>query len=90
MAKGVPGNRLNLRNAKYRDDDSALDEHSEVRYAREFSKGYIHHLLKVGELLAIQIVAQHNVAVINRLMREVRAALKAGTLDTLEKEWLTD
>ncbi len=36
----------------------------------------------------MQIVAQHNVAMINCLMREVRAALKAGTLDALEKEWL--
>ena len=31
---------------------------------------------------------QHNVSVMNRLMREVRAAIRAGTLDSLEKEWL--
>ena len=90
LAKGVPGNRLNMRNAKFRNDDTPLDENSEVQYAREFSKAYVHHLLKVGELLALQIIAQHNVAVINRLMREVRAAIKDGTLDQLEKEWIVD
>lgn len=90
LAKGVPGNRINLRNARYRDDPEPLDKDSDLPYSRDYSKAYIHHLLKVGELLAIQIVAQHNVSVINRLMREVRAALAAGTLDNLEKEWIVD
>ena len=36
----------------------------------------------------MQLLAQHNIATINRLMREVRAAIKAGTLDELEKEWI--
>jgi queuine tRNA-ribosyltransferase len=47
-------------------------------------------LLKVGELLATQLIAQHNVAVMTRLMREIRAAIKNGTLDSLEREWIED
>lgn len=90
LQKGVPGERLNLRNAKYKDDPTPLDPDSPVASSREFSKAYLHHLLKVGELLAMQIIAQHNVAVINRLMREVRAAIRDNTLDALEKEWLPD
>lgn len=90
LAKGVPGNRINLRNARYRNDPEPLDGESDLPASRDFSRAYIHHLLKVGELLALQIVAQHNVSVINRLMREVRAAVRAGTLDSLEKEWLGD
>jgi tRNA-guanine family transglycosylase len=39
-------------------------------------------------MLGMQILAQHNVATINRLMREIRKAIKAGNLDKLEKEWL--
>ncbi len=88
LQKGAPDERLNLRNARYKDDPTPLDPDSDVASSREFSKAYIHHLLKVGELLAMQIIAQHNVAVINRLMREVRAAIRNGTLDELEKEWL--
>ena len=42
---------------------------------------------KAGEILGMQILAQHNVATINMLMREVRQAIKDGKLDDLQKEW---
>lgn len=90
LMKGVPGEKINLFNAKYREDSSPLDETLDLASSRNFSKAYIHHLLKAGELLAFQILSQHNVAVINRLMREVRAAIANGTLDQLEKEYLPD
>lgn len=88
LMKGAPNERINLMNAKYRDDPSPLDETLDLPSSRDFSKAYIHHLFKAGEMLAYQIVSQHNVAVMNRLMREVRAAIKAGTLDELEREYL--
>lgn len=88
LIKGRRDERINLLNAKYKDDPTPLDETLDLRSSRDFSKAYIHHLLKTGELLAYQILSQHNVAIINRLMREVRAAIKAGTLDSLEKEYL--
>lgn len=90
LAKGVPGNRLNMRNAQYREDKTPLDENSPLAASREFSKGYIHHLFKAEEMLGLQILAQHNVSVMNQLMREVRAAIGNGTLDQLEKEWIVD
>ena len=86
--KGVPGETINLKNAKYREDNTPLDEQNGVPASSNFSKAYIHHLFKANEVLGIQILAQHNVATINKLMREVRAAIKEGTLDQLEKEWL--
>lgn len=90
LMKGVPNERINLMNAKYREDHTPLDETLDLPSSATFSKAYIHHLLKTGELLAFQILSQHNVAIINRLMREVRAAIKNGTLDELEKEYLPD
>ena len=86
--KGVPGETINLKNARYRDDDTPLDEANGIPASCNFSKAYIHHLLKAGEILGMQILAQHNIATINRLMREVRTAIKTGTLDDLQKEWL--
>lgn len=86
--KGARGETINLNNARYRTDDTPLDEANAIPASSAFSKAYIHHLLKAGELLGVQILAQHNVATINRLMREVRAAIRAGTLDSLEKEWI--
>lgn len=86
--KGEPGETINLKNAKYREDDSPLDERINLPCSNYFSKAYIHHLLKAGEILGMQILAQHNVATINMLMREVRAAIKSDALDELEKVWL--
>jgi len=86
--KGEPKETINLKNARYRDDETSLDENIGIPASQKFSKAYIHHLLKANELLATQILAQHNVATINMLMREVREAIKTSTLDDLEKLWL--
>jgi len=87
--KGVPKETINLNNAKYRDDDTPLDKENVIDASMNYSKAYIHHLLRSDELLATQILAIHNIATINRLMREVRQAIKDGTLDAVEKEWLS-
>ena len=88
--KGEPKETINLKNARYREDESPLDENIDLPASQNFSKAYIHHLLKSDELLATQILAQHNIATINMLMREVREAIQGGTLDALEKEWLSN
>ncbi len=88
LIKGQPGERINLSNARFRDDPEPLDPRIDIPASRDFSKAYIHHLMKSGELLGTQIVAQHNVATMNLLMREIREAIQNGTLDALQKEWL--
>ncbi len=88
LIKGAENERINLVNAKFKDDPEPLDASMDIACSRDYSKAYIHHLLKAGEMLAHQILSQHNVAVINQLMREVRDAIKRDTLDALEKEWI--
>jgi len=90
LMKGVPNERINLMNTRFKDDPEPLDPTLNIPFSRDYSKAYIHHLLKAKEMLAYQILSQHNVAIINKLMREVRAAIKTDTLDNLEKEWLVD
>lgn len=90
LLRGQKGERINLLNARYRDDPHPLDPSMGIACSAEYSKAYLHHLLKAGEMLGFQIISQHNVAVMNRLMREVRDAISEGTLDSLEKEWLPD
>jgi queuine tRNA-ribosyltransferase len=90
FVQGVPGETINLKNARFRDDPEPLDPRNEIPESAEFSKSYIHHLLRAGEALGIQILTAHNIATINRLMREVRAAIPAGTLDVLRKDWLAE
>lgn len=86
--KGQKGETINLKNAKYREDQTPLDERLDIPASTMYSKAYIHHLLKAKELLATQILAQHNVATMNMLMREVRQAIRDENLDCLEMQWL--
>lgn len=90
LIKGAPNERINLMNSRFKDDSEPLDPTLDIPFSRDYSKAYIHHLLKAKEMLGYQILSQHNVAIINKLMREVRAAIKTDTLDELEKEWLAD
>ncbi len=93
LMKGAPKGFINLCNSRYRDDDTALDETLGLASSAHYSKAYIHHLMKAEEMLVFQIISQHNVAVIAKLMREIRAAIKSGVpgaLDQLQKEWLPD
>jgi queuine tRNA-ribosyltransferase len=90
LLPGEPGERINLRNAQYREDGGPMDPGCGCHSCRNFSRGYIHHLLKAGEGLAGQIISIHNIAVMNRLMAEVRAAIAAGTLAELRSRWVAD
>lgn len=89
IVKGAKGERINLMNAKYKDDPSPIDP-SCTCYGEQFSRAYIHHLLKSGESLAVQLLTIHNVRTMMRLVEEIRAALRSGSLDQLQKEWLPD
>jgi queuine tRNA-ribosyltransferase len=83
-----PGGRINLRNARFRDDKTPLDPAGHHPHTAVYTRAYLHHLIKAEELLAIQILVEHNVAVMTRLMREIRAGIETGTLDAVEQKWL--
>ncbi|CAN0430668.1 unnamed protein product, partial [Discosporangium mesarthrocarpum] len=55
---------------------------------RRYSRAYIHHLGRSGEMLAGTLVSQHNVYFMNELMKSIRGAIRSGTLDEEEKKWL--
>lgn len=87
VMKGVPGNKLNLKNAKYKDDPTPLAADYDIKASNYYSKAYFHHLIKAQEMLAMQLLSQHNVYVMNLLMRDIRKAIAEDTLDACEKEW---
>lgn len=82
------GGRINFRNARFRHDKTPLDPEGHHPPTAPFSRAYLHHLVKAQEMLGVQILAEHNVAVMNRLMRDIRAAIASDTLDETEKRWL--
>ena len=90
LMPGVKGERVNLRNARFREDPLPVDEACDCYCCRNFSRAYLHHLLKAEELLGLQLLTQHNIAVMNRLTREIQAAIPEGRLGELRKKWVTE
>ena len=67
--------KLNLRNARYADDPRPLDAESTCAASTNFSRAYLHHLIKAGELLGMTILSWANVAYYQELMQGMRKAL---------------
>lgn len=88
LLKGAPRMRLNLRNSKFRGDDTPLDANSVFHVSRQYTRGTLHHLVQAQEPLAEHVLSMHNVAVMMQLFREIREALANDTLEQCEKEWL--
>ncbi|MGD9981968.1 MAG: tRNA guanosine(34) transglycosylase Tgt [Hyphomonadaceae bacterium] len=66
---------LNITNARYAEDLSPLDPSIDCPASRDYSKAYLHHLFKAGELLGQVLLSWHNVAYYQHLMTRVRAAI---------------
>jgi len=77
------GGKLNLKNAAHAEDPAPLDSASDCAAARDYSRAYLHHLVKAGEYLAPMLLTWANVAFYQDLMRAARAAIHAGRLDDL-------
>jgi queuine tRNA-ribosyltransferase len=72
---------LNMRNAKFADDPAPLDEQSSCPAARQFSRAYIHHLIKSGEFLGAMILSLTNTVFYQDLMAAMREAIAGGRFD---------
>ncbi len=73
--------RVNLRNARHRDDPAPLDPGCDCPTCRGFSRAYLRHLLSAHESLGGRLVSVHNLAYYMRLMRELREAIAEGRFD---------
>ncbi len=71
---------IKIRNAKHRHDVSPLDERCDCYTCKNFSRSYLHHLDKCGEMLGSQLNTIHNLRFYQNLMAGLRGAIEAGTL----------
>jgi len=67
--------KLVVRNAAYAEDFSPLDESCSCYVCKNYSRGYIRHLIKAGEILAHRLLSYHNVYFLLSLMREIRKSI---------------
>ena len=71
---------INLDNARHRDDPRPLDETSPCEAARTYSRAYLHHLVRVNEMLGAIVLSAINLSYYQELMAGARAAIAAGRL----------
>ena len=72
--------RINLRNAKHAEDPRPLDPQSSAPAARDYSRAYLHHLVKSGEILGMMLLTSVNLAYYQDLMAGIRKAITDGRL----------
>ena len=77
----------NLNNAKYQLDDKPLDEHCNCPVCRTYSRAYVRHLLKAGEMLGQRLTVMHNLYFYNNLMVEIRKALDEDRFAEFRAQW---
>ena len=74
------GGALNLKNARHAEDAAPLDPACRCPACRGFSRAYLHHVVKSGEIIAAMLLTQHNLTFYQDLMAGCRAAISAGKL----------
>ncbi len=81
---------LKIRNARFRSDEQALDPTCSCHTCAGFSRAYLHHLERCGEMLAPMLASIHNLHYYVNLMREVREALDVGRFDAFRAQFKAD
>jgi queuine tRNA-ribosyltransferase len=82
--------RLNMRNARFERDSSPIEDGCECYTCRNFSRAYLRHLFKAGEILAARLATIHNVHFLLQLMRDVRAAITEDRFRVFKDKFLAD
>jgi queuine tRNA-ribosyltransferase len=79
---------LNLRNARHAEDSEPLDRQCRCRACASFSRAYLHHVVKAGEIIASTLLTWHNLAFYQDLMGGLRAAIARGGVSPFAAEFL--
>jgi queuine tRNA-ribosyltransferase len=78
--------RVNLKNARHAEDLRPLDERSACPACRDYSRAYLHHLVRSGEYLGAMLLSWANTWFYQELMAAMRAAIAAGRLEEFRRE----
>ncbi len=76
---------LNLKNARFAEDDAPLDPDSTCPASRDYSKAYLHHLVRSGEILGQVLLSWHNVAHFQALTAAMREAVAGGRFEAFRR-----
>lgn len=82
--------KININNAKYAEDDRPIEEGCQCPACRRYSRAYIRHLHKSGEMLGLRLCVLHNLYFYNHLMEEIRQAIDEDRYSSFKKEMLVN
>ena len=80
--------RLNLRNSKYKKDDSPINQRTNIRNLNTYSKSYINHLINSNEILASMILTLNNIFFYQQLMKEIRKAIEINSFNKFYEKYI--
>tara|TARA_B100000963_G_C22600627_1_gene660057 strand:+ start:830 stop:1945 length:1116 start_codon:yes stop_codon:yes gene_type:complete len=80
--------KLNLKNSKYQNDKTPLDESCDIRDLNRYSKSYLNHLIKSNEMMASMLISLHNIYFYQQFMREIQKNIKNGTFQSFYKKYI--
>jgi queuine tRNA-ribosyltransferase len=79
---------INLRNARFAEDNEPIEPGCPCPACTTFSRAYVHHLVRSGEILGAMLMTQHNLWFYQRLMEALRGAIGEQRLDRFERDFL--
>ena len=82
--------RLVVRNAEYARDFAPLEPGCGCYACRHYTRAYIRHLIKSGEVLGIRLTTMHNLYFIAKLMRQIREAVRKGEINAFREKFLKE
>ena len=77
--------KINLKNERFKTDDRPIEEGCDCPACRNHSRAYIRHLLTSGEMLGLRLMVLHNLRFYNRMMEEIREAIREGRFQEYKK-----
>ena len=80
--------KINIRNSKYQQDNTPLDENTSSFSLNKYSKNYINHLFNTNEILASMILTLHNINFYQELMNAIRKNISNGTFDAFHDKYI--
>jgi queuine tRNA-ribosyltransferase len=84
----TPAGRINMRSAQHAEDVRPVQEDCACYTCRTFSRAYLRHLYRAGEISALRFGTIHNVYFMTNLMRRIREAIAGGTFDVFRESFL--
>ncbi|OKH88241.1 tRNA guanosine(34) transglycosylase Tgt [Thalassospira sp. TSL5-1] len=78
---------VNLKNGRHRDDDRALDDQCSCPACSQYSRAYLHHLIKANEILGAMLLTWHNLQYYQDLMKGMRDAIAEGRMEAFAKQF---